>query len=325
MGEGDQTAQAWGLEDLQSQGQGWLNKAREQVQGLGTQVQGQVDDRQRRVQGQDGTQQRGQGGGWTDFLNKAKDGLNQATEGIRRNIPGGLGDVVKDNLPGQGDDLIGTGARMLFPQFGAIEFGGNIVGNIVAKRQAKELLNDPKLLAQKMEAMFPDLDKNQSHGVDKDELRAGGKGLALLNENRAVVPIMASGWDTLKGLDGSKNSDIISRQSVQAFSLLQDKQALEKLIDGEVWDTRKAWGIGGGVAGGGLGLASSLGMSSGFGSLALKVGGRTAVGRVVGGALATAVVVGGIAGLVKRNSEENAWEEKGKEVDTMLQTLRQKL
>ncbi|MBX9568092.1 MAG: hypothetical protein K2X77_04315 [Candidatus Obscuribacterales bacterium] len=207
-----------------------------------------------------------------------------------------------------------------FPQLGLLSAGANEVGDYVARKQAKALVDDPKALADKLTISFDELDRKKTGFLDDAALRSNSDLKGLGSDLRPVSAILRSGFTSFNSLDGDASKQGISRKDIETFGLLQDKDLLSKQIDKQAMSDALKWSVGGA----GIGLAGSYLTNAGlkFSIDALKSLpiARTAL-FVVGGA-----AIGGIAGnLISKNQQENFYEVKKDEMDRLLKAMKSQL
>lgn len=207
-----------------------------------------------------------------------------------------------------------------FPQVALLGGAANEVGDFVARKQAKALLDDPKALADKLTVSFDELDRKKTGFLDDAALRTNGDLKGLGSDLRSVSTILRSGFTAFNGLDGDLSKQGISRKDIEVFGLLQDKDLLDKQIDKQSTSDAVKWALGAS----GLGFAGSYLSNAGlkFSVDALKALplARTAM-FVLGGA-----AVGGIAGkLISERQQESFYENKKDEMDRLLKAMKSQL
>lgn len=266
----------------------------------------------------------GQGSGFLDDVKglwgKAKDKvqesgvIDKAKEAVKNvDVKGIAGEVGKHVQNGDLNGVAGVAGTMMFPQAAILKFGAGEAGEFLGKKQARALLDHPDQIGDRLKSGFDPLDDNKNGFVADSELKSAGSGLNLLSDNRALLPILRSGYTTFAGLDGKDVDKGISRNDVDILRRLYKPEELKAAIDEDVSSSRLKWGIGGGLAGGAAGFLSTM---------ALKASTASTVGRVAVGAVIGLVALGGLGGHFRRNSDENFYAGKRKEVDSMLESMK---
>jgi hypothetical protein len=213
--------------------------------------------------------------------------------------------------------IAGAAIGMAFPQLSLIDKGSSALGDVIARKQAKSMLDDPKTLADKMLTNFDEFDREKTGYLDDGKLRRFDGISGIAGENRAVAQILRSGFTTLNSLDGDASKKGISRQDIEAFSMMQNRELLNDYVNKTAFKHGLAWGAVGAGAGAAAGYFSHAGLE--FSMAAAK---SVPLGRLAAAAAIGAVVVGGAADLISKHSQHSFYEDKGKEVDRMLQAMK---
>lgn len=213
--------------------------------------------------------------------------------------------------------IAGTAMGIGFPQLGLLSRGSQEAGDFIAKKRANSMLGDPKTLADRMITSFDELDREKTGFLDDGKLRRYDGLTGIGSDNRALSLIMRAGYTTFNSLDGDASKKGISRQDIQLFSTIQDKELLADYVNKTAFNHGLAWGAAGAAAGGFAGYVSKAGMDFSVGALKSAPLGRVAIAATLG-----ALAVGTAADLISKRSQNNFFEEKKLELDRMVKAMK---
>ncbi|MBX9686416.1 MAG: hypothetical protein K2X27_06910 [Candidatus Obscuribacterales bacterium] len=211
----------------------------------------------------------------------------------------------------------GIAAGLGFPQLSLLNKGSSEVGDLIARKQAKSLLDNPKTLADKLLCSFDELDREKSGFLDDAKLRRNDGITGIGSENRALAQIMRSGFSTFNSLDGDLSAKGISRADIQAFGLMQNKDLLRDHVSNQAFNHGLFWG---GTAAVGFAAGSYLKqVGADFSLQALK---SLAPGKIAAVATIGAIGVGVAADLISKHQANKFYENKSRETDAMLKAMK---
>jgi hypothetical protein len=253
------------------------------------------------------------------LFNSGKDLVDKAGKEIQKvdlnKVAETAGKVVKDNpnLVNVASGALGFG----FPQLNLISKGSSELGDVIARKQAKSLLDDPRKLSDKALTSFDEFDREKTGYLDDAKLRRFDGITGIASDNRAVAQILRSGYTTFNGLDGDASKKGISRKDIEILGLLQNRELLDEQVKKTAFDRGLAFG----AVGAGAGAAAAYFSHAGL-DISLAAAKSVPLGRIAAAAAIGAVAVGGIADLVSKHSQRKHYEEKGKEVNRMLESMK---
>lgn len=260
----------------------------------------------------------------SDWVDKARDEVDKARTEVEdlakkqdwKGIAKDAGKALAQNggQVGVGDIVGGA----MFPQGAIAKYGAGAATDFVSKRQARELLNDPAQLGQRMVADFDSLDTNKNSYIEGTDLQqSGGKGLldsiSGIFDKKSSAPVAAildKGYSKFAAFDGEDADKGVSKEDVALFNLVQSEKSIKEAVGSEA----KSWGIGGAIGGGGLGLAATL-----------CLGGRGGLMRSALQVVAPAVVVGGAAYAFKHSTSDSYYNGKKDEAEKLIEWLKKEL
>ena len=246
---------------------------------------------------------------------------NQAQEKLKNidvnQVANGAGKVLQNVDGNTAIGVAGTALGFGFPQIGLLSRGSQEAGDFIAKKRANSLLDNQETLADKMLTSFDELDREKSGFLDDGKLRRYDGLTGIGSDNRALSLIMRAGYTTFNSLDGDASKKGISREDMQIFSTLQNKELLSDYVAKTAWNHGLAWGTAGAAAGAFGGYVTKAGMD--FSATALK---SAPIGRVALAATIGAIAVGGAANLISRHTQHNFFEEKKIELDRMVKAMK---
>ncbi len=249
-----------------------------------------------------------------DLSRKAEDLVNKQDLG---KLASEAGKAARNIKPEEAAAIAGVAAGAGFPQLAILNRGSGELGDLIARKQAKALLDDPKLLADKLSTSFDELDREKSGYLDDAKLRKfdgiGGIG----SENRAISQILRSGFSTFNSLDGNQSRDGISRKDIEIFSRMQNQELLSDYAAKTAFNHGLSWGLAGAGAGAAGAYLKTYGAD--FSMATLKT---IAPGRLALAATAGALAAGGVSYLVSRFRQNSFYEEKGRELDSMIKSMK---
>lgn len=213
--------------------------------------------------------------------------------------------------------IAGAAVGIAFPQLGIFSKASGEVGDVIARRQAKSLLGDPQKLADKMITSFDEFDREKTGFLDDGKLRRFDGITGITSDNRAVAQILRSGFTTINSLDGDASKKGISRQDIEVFSMMQNKDLLADHVNKRAFENGLMWGTVGAGAGGAAAYFSKAGLQ-----FSMDAARSAGLGRIAIGAAAGAVALGGIAHLISKHSQNSFYEQKSKDVDRMMQAMK---
>lgn len=283
-------------------------------------------------EGDQGGQQQGGGEGFLQgWKRKIQDGgwVDKAREEIGNiKVPKGVQDVVENqdwrgiaNEAGKVVQQRGVGEIVggaIFPQGIIANIGGNLIGNVVGKHQARALLNNPQELSSRIVSDFDTMDGNKSGFIDGTDVKDAGRGglASLFDRNNGVPQIIDKGFSKFANFDGKDPDKGISRNDVELFNIVQNEKALQEKIGEEKWSAKKTWGTVGGIAGLALGIFNSRVPGASLAMTALRIAAPT-----IGGAWAA----GGVASMIQGKSSESHYAGKKEEAQQLVDWLRKEL
>jgi hypothetical protein len=244
---------------------------------------------------------------------QAQEKLSHADLGNMANQAGRILGDNKGGLAGIAGAAVGLG----FPQLALIDKGSSALGDVLAHKQARALLDDPKKLSDKLLTSFDEFDRDKTGYLTDAKLRQFDGITGIGNDNRAVAQILRSGFTTFNSLDGDASKKGISRKDVEVLGLMQDKDLLNQNIKKTAFDHCLPYAAAGAGAGAAAAYIAQSGMD--FSVAALK---STPVGKLAAAAAIGALAAGGIADVLSRHNQHNFYDERSKDVDRMLKAMK---
>lgn len=296
---------------------------RDSSNGKGQQAQESVGDKladfgrdlfRRGKSAVDGAQKEVQGIDFKKLADQTQEKLkNVDVEGLA----GKAGKVLQGANSGDVTSIAGAAAGIAFPQLAILNKGSQEAGDFIARKRASSMLNDPKSLSDKLLTSFDELDRKKTGFLTDEQLRTHDGLTGIGSDNRALSLIMRSGFTTLNSLDGNASKKGISREDMQIFSMMQDKDLLSDYARKNANSQGLGWGLAGAGLGTGAAYFSHAGMDVSMAALKSAPLGRLALGAVIG-----AVAIGGAAKLISQHRQNSFFEEKGLEVERMLKAMK---
>jgi hypothetical protein len=218
---------------------------------------------------------------------------------------------------GQLNGIAGSAVNMAFPQLAIIDKGSNAIGDMIARKQAKSLLDSPQILADKLSTSFDEFDREKTGFLDDAKLRRSDGITGIGSDNRAVAQILRSGFTTFNSLDGDASKKGISRKDVEIFSMMQNKDLLSDYVNKTAFEHSLAWGTAGAFGGAAAAYLPKAGLQFSM-DAARSVG----FGKIAGAAALGAVVVGTAADLISKHSQNKFYEQKSSELEHMFKAMK---
>lgn len=214
-------------------------------------------------------------------------------------------------------NIAGAAVGLGFPQLSLLEKGSAELGDLVARKQAKKLLDDPGRMADSFQAGFDEFDREKSGFLSDEKLRRlDGLG-AFGSDSRASALILRSGFTSFNSLDGIQDKEGISRKDLQIFSMMQNKELLGSYARRVGSESGICWGTAGAAAG----FAGTYLKHAGadFSLAALK---SVPPGKLALVTVGTALVVGGAAKLISQYRQESHLETKQAELEQLFKSMK---
>lgn len=211
----------------------------------------------------------------------------------------------------------GIAGKLAFPQLAILDRGSSEIGDLLARKQARVMLEDQQKLSDKLISSFDELDKDKSGYLDDAKLRSNDGLTGIASDKRALSLILRSGYTSFNSLDGDSSKKGISRLDIQTFALMQDKDLLADYVSKNSNRQALGWGVAGAGAGAAFTHIKHAGMNFSLEALRSTPAGRLALAATLG-----AVLLGGAAKLVSRHRQDGFYEEKETEIKKLMSSMK---